>query len=479
MPERGVRLMPSLTAPARARTGWTLARQFLLANLVIVVLGVLLTGAWLGDQIESTVMDRTAGITALYVDSVVSPYLQSLATNPELEPSQVAALDRLVTETGLGQGVVVVKVWSTDGRVVYSPNRELIGLQFPVDAGLQRAVAGGVAAEITNLDEPENEYERGRWSKLIEVYEPIRSENGGPVIAVNEFYMLPDALEDEIGQAQFRSWVVVSLFGLAAYLLLAGIVKRGSDTILNQQERLKQQVSELRHLLEQNAALHERVRQAAGRTTALNEQALRRISADLHDGPGQTLALALLRLESLQEPCESECAVHSNPDFRVVHSAVKDALSEVRAISAGLRLPELAPLTVADVAERAISDHERRSGTHIQRELGSVPDRAPLAIKIALLRTLQEALSNATRHGGGTDVSAGVWADDGLLRLEVSDHGPGFEVEAAERTGRLGLAGMRERTELLGGAFEIRSAPGQGTIVRASWPLPDRAELLN
>jgi signal transduction histidine kinase len=476
----GVRMnAASLAAP----TGWigprwTLARQFLLANLFIVLIGVLLTGAWLGNQIESTVMDRTAGITALYVDSVVSPYLQSLATSPQLDPSEVAALDRLVTSTGLGQGVVVFKVWSTDGRVLYSPNRELIGRQFPVDSGLQRAVEGGVAAQISDLDEPENEYERGRWSKLIEVYEPIRSENGGPVIAVNEFYMLPDALEAEIGQAQFRSWVVVSLFGLATYLFLAGIVKRGSDTIRSQQHRLEQQVRELQRVLEQNARLHERVRKAAGRTTALNEQALRRISADLHDGPGQTLALALLRLESLQQPCKGDCVLHNNPDFSVVHGAVKDALSEVRAISAGLRLPELAPLSVADVAERAITHHERRSGTRIERKIGPVPDQAPLAIKITLLRTLQEALSNATRHGGGVGVAAAVWTEDGALQLEVSDNGPGFDLDAVERKGRLGLAGMRERAELLGGTFDIRSRPGEGTTVRASWPLPDRAELL-
>jgi signal transduction histidine kinase len=207
---------------------------------------------------------------------------------------------------------------------------------------------------------------------------------------------------------------------------------------------------------------------------------LRRISADLHDGPGQTLALALLRLESLQQPCaQPGCELHNTADFGVVQGAVKDALSEVRAISAGLRLPELAPLTIAEVAERAISDHERRSGTRVDRRFGRLPEQAPLAIKIGLLRTLQEALSNATRHGGGVDVTASVWAEDGLLRLEVRDHGPGFDPSGVERNGRLGLAGMRERAELLGGTFEIASTLGRGTVVSASWPLPERAELMS
>jgi signal transduction histidine kinase len=469
---------PSLMARAIPR--WSLARQFLLANLVVVLVGVLITGSWLGNQIQTSVLDRTAVLTSLYVDSVVSPHLQSLSSSSELAPDDIAALDSLIANTGLGQSVVVFKVWSPDGRIVYSPDRRLMGRQFPVDPFLERSLEGDVTAEISDLDEPENEYERAGWSRLIEVYEPVRDTDTGRVIASTEFYQLPDALEADIAQAQLRSWIVVSVSGLLTYLLLAGIVKRGSDTIRSQAEQLRQQIGELQRVVEQNARLHERVRQAAGRTTALNEQALRRISADLHDGPGQTLALALLRLESLQRPCEdASCDLHNNPDFSVVQGAVKDALSEVRAISAGLRLPELAPLTVGDVAERAISNHERRSGTDVDRRLGSLPEQAPLAIKIGLLRTLQEALSNATRHGGGVDVTASVWAEEGMLRLEVSDHGPGFDPSGVDRNGRLGLAGMRERAELLGGTFEISSRLGRGTIVSASWPLPERAELVN
>ncbi|HEY0583299.1 MAG TPA: sensor histidine kinase, partial [Chloroflexota bacterium] len=257
---------------------------------------------------------------------------------------------------------------------------------------------------------------------------------------------------------------------LCTYLLLAGIVKRGSDTIGRQQ-------TELRQRLDQNIRLHERVRQAAGRTTALNEQALRRISADLHDGPGQALALALLRLDALQAPyVDGEHAPQTRSDFTTVHAAVRDALSEVRAISAGLRLPELGSLSVAAVATRAIDDHQRRSGTAVTRRLENLPDQAPLPIKIALLRTLQEALSNATRHGHGKQVEVHLSGGEDTLDLTVSDRGPGFDPMVAARSDRLGLAGMRERTEMLGGTFEADSAPGAGAVVRVSWPLLVRAD---
>ena len=103
--------------------------------------GVVITGAWIGHQIESSVLQRTAGITALYVDSVVSPNLQALASDDRwLTANDTAALNRLVSDTGLGQDVVLFKIWSLDGRVLYSPDQGLVAQQFPIDMGLARFV---------------------------------------------------------------------------------------------------------------------------------------------------------------------------------------------------------------------------------------------------------------------------------------------------------------------------------------------------
>ena len=138
---------------------------------------------------------------------------------------------------------------------------------------------------------------------------------------------------------------------------------------------------------------------------------------------------------------------------------------------AGMRLPELESASVLSVATRAIDDHQRRSGSTVQRELDSLPEQAPLQIKIAMLRKLQEALSNATRHGKGVGVKVQLSKGADQLHLQISDRGPGFDPHRVERSGCLGLAGMRERAELLGGAFEVRSTIGSGTTVYASWPL--------
>jgi signal transduction histidine kinase len=225
---------------------------------------------------------------------------------------------------------------------------------------------------------------------------------------------------------------------------------------------IQNQVQELSRLLEQNELLHERLRRSAARTTKLNEQALRRIGADLHDGPGQALAFAVLRLETLAD---------GDTELGAVKGAVQDALAEIRAISTGLRLPELGDLPLEHVIGRAVRDHGRRSGTPVDLLVSDLPDQVPLPVKIAAFRALQEALSNATRHGKGAAVTVKACVRREQLCLTVTDRGPGFVASAAAEKGGLGLASMRERAELLGGRFRVQSS-SRGTSVHLRWPIP-------
>src|SRR5262249_34897344 len=157
------------------------------------------------------------------------------------------------------------KVWSREGRVLYSRTHELIGRSYAIDEKLSRALRGEVSASISDLDEAENELERPNYSRLLEVYAPVRGDWDGRIVGVAEFYQVTDELDAAVGEARRRAWAVVAAVGLAAYALLGGIVKRGSDTIDAQQRALRRQVVEL-------SALRSRLQEAAGRTTALNEQ---------------------------------------------------------------------------------------------------------------------------------------------------------------------------------------------------------------
>src|SRR4051794_167588 len=153
----------------------TLARRFLLASLLILVFGGLLVGWWVGNQLERGIIARSSSITGLYVESFIEPHLESLGTGAWLTTTDVASLDTLLNDTSFGEKIVALKIWRQDGVVVYSPDRSLIGQQFPVDEDLEQAFAGTVVSDISNLDNVENVNERARgFDRLLEMYIPVR-----------------------------------------------------------------------------------------------------------------------------------------------------------------------------------------------------------------------------------------------------------------------------------------------------------------
>ncbi len=465
----------------------SLAQQFMLANLVVLAISMLLIGWWVGQQIETGVIDRTAGQTALYVDSFVDPALQGLTPDEPLTPDRAAQLDRLVADTPLGDHIVAFKIWSPQGRILYSTNPALIGQVFPLKGELAWAINGRVVSHITDLADVENLLERGQFTELLETYSPVQANSTNDVIAVVEFYQPVDALRQQIQSARTASWLVVGAATLLVYAVLTGIVRRGSQTIERQRAELRAQVAQLMDLLDQNKQLHQRVSRASAHATELNERFLRRISAELHDGPAQDLGLALLRLDKViardEARVRNEAQAHHNTvadgngdDLTAVEAAVRTALQEVRAISGGLGVPELDHLSLTETLTRVIKVQQRRMDMAITTQFEALPEQARLPVKIAAYRLIQEALSNAHRHAAGRDVQVRVTKDGDELRVEVSDRGPGFDPAATDQIDHLGLAGMRERVESLGGRFEVQSAPGQGTRVIGWLPLAIKEE---
>ena len=454
----------------------TLAQRFMLASLIILIAGMAGIGIWIGNEIKNGVIHRTGATTALYVDSFVSPLLQELGSQGELSPERHAQLDKLLQDTPMGQQIVTFRVWNPTGKVVFSTDDATIGQTFPISEGLAHAILGQVSSEIGQLESEENAPQRAIRPELLETYSPVRLSGTNQVIAIAEFYQTVDALNQEIAAAQRRSWLVVIAVTLVIYLLLAGFVRRASDTIERQQVTLNDQISRLTELLEQNKELHDRVRRAAGSVATLNERLLRRIGSELHDGPAQDLGLSLLKLDALIGRWEqSQAAPEFIEELTGIESSLQNAQKEVRAISTGLSLPQLAELSLPETIIRAVRAHERRTGTRVKLEVAPLPEQAALPVKITIYRVLQESLNNSYRHAGGTNQQIRAFMDGDLLVLEVSDEGPGFVPQSsATFNGHLGLAGMRERVESLGGTFSVTSELGKGTMVTARLAL--RAE---
>jgi signal transduction histidine kinase len=441
----------------------------MLASLVILIAGMAGIGLWIGNEIKNGVIHRTGATTALYVDSFVAPILQELGSTGTLSPEHHEQLDKLLQDTSMGQQIVTFRVWDPTGKVIFSTDDSTVGQTFPIGEGLALAILGQVSSEISQLEAEENAPQRAIRSELLETYSPVRLSGTNEVIAVAEFYQTVDALNQEIAAAQRRSWLVVGAVTLIIYLLLAGFVRRASDTIEVQQATLNDQIARLKELLAQNRELHDRVRRAAGSVATLNERFLRRTGSELHDGPSQDLGLALLKLDALIGRSEQgQVAPAFVEELTRIQSSLVTAQKEIRAISTGLSLPQLAELSLQETVIRAVRAHERRTGSRVKLDVASIPEQAALPVKITVYRVLQESLNNAFRHAGGADQQIRVFMDGGLLAIEVSDQGPGFVMQpSATFNGRLGLAGMRERVESLGGTFSVKSEIGKGTQVMA------------
>ena len=453
----------------------TLTQRFLLGSLAALLVGMAAVGLWVSSEIEQGVVQRTAATTALYVDSLIARPLQDLADGGTLSAEAADRLDWLLEDTPLGREVAAFQVWDRQGEIVYGTDPDAVGGRFPVEGELAEALAGGVAAHI---GEPEGAA-AGR-GPLLEIYSPVRRGGSDEVVAAAEFYYAADDLEEAVAAALGRSWLVVGVAALGIYAVLAVFVRGASGTIDRQQRALAEQVDRLSDLLRQNEALHERVRTAAARTAALNERFLRRISAELHDGPAQDISLALLQLDHVQARCaapaEGGADGETAREIERIQASLRQALQEVRAVSGGLLLPHLGELSVGETVERAVRGHRRRTRGDLRLDLRGVPPAAPLATKIALYRVVQESLANGWRHGGGAGQAVTLSGEQpGRLRLVVSDTGPGFDPSTLGASeAHLGLVGMRERVESLGGEFRIESAPGRGATVVATLPLePD------
>lgn len=456
---------------------FSLAQQYMLASLVVLLCCMAGVGWWISREIEAGVVHESATTTALYMNSFVAPVVQELSVQPDLEQDSIATLNSLIHDTPLGRNVVSFKIWSRGGRVVYAADPDLIGQVFPMGEMADLAWQGTVSSEVSDLEDEEHTGDRKFGAHLLETYSPIHRKDSEEIIAVAEFYQTVDTLDAQLAKARLSGWLVIGLATLTAYLLLAGIVRRGSDTIARQQRELRGKVKQLTSLLAQNRRLNERLRRAASGTTARNENYLRRISAELHDGPAQALGLALLRLDAVMAhtdgcDCDKLSLSQANADLEIIQRSLRDAMDEIRELSTGLILPELGRLDLRETITRVVRSHEQRTGTKVETTLGPIPKNAGLSTKITVYRVLQEALHNAFRHANGIGQHVDIAERNGQLHVLVSDRGTGFEASHHHpQDGHLGIEGMRQRVESMGGSFAIESTPGEGTRVRAELPL--------
>jgi signal transduction histidine kinase len=430
--------------------GLSLVRQFALIACIVVGAGTVVLGSFVSAEIEAHVVRNSAAATASYINSLDRSYLQELTTRSTLSEEQLRALDHVFKDAELARQIVSVKICLPDRRIVYSTSRDFIGKTFPTNPKLLKALKGKVAARFGSPNGEADAVESGLHMPLLEIYVPIREKGGDNIVAVAQLFADAARLKAELDGARLESWIAVCGVALLQIILLYGIVWRGNKTIESQRTVLVD---------------------ARRASVEMSERFLHRVGADLHDGPAQLIGLALLRLDTLRPLLAGE---HSqSEEFEKIRIVLQDCLREIRHLSAGLAPPHLDSLPLRKVLELAVRQHQQRTGSAVNAAIGKLPANISSLHKVCIYRFVQEGLNNAYRHAGGIGQTVHVISDGRELTVEVADKGPGFSAAKSGGGDGLGLAGLRDRVESLGGKFSLEAQLGHGTRLRASFQVVD------
>ncbi len=204
-----------------------------------------------------------------------------------------------------------------------------------------------------------------------------------------------------------------------------------------------------------------------------HEDERRRIARELHDEAGQALTALILNLE-LAEQAHKQVDPQNLGRLRGI---AEHTLAEVRRIIAALRPTILDDLGLAAAIRWYAKELVEPQGLQVSMQLSGLEDRLPPHVETAVFRIVQEAITNVLKHAEARQAMVETTVADGRVRVTVTDDGRGFEVTSVPRSreGRgLGLLGMRERAEALGGTLRISSRPGHGTRIEIVIPVEHR-----
>lgn len=449
----------------------SLAQSFLCAAALVLVASMAVLGSWVSHRITASVLDTTGTATAAFLQTVVGPEIQMLGDDGVLPLEGRRRLDAVLHQASAHRGVISLKIWGTDGVLIYSsadPGSE--GRRFGTDE-VAHAAMGQIVARFDEIEAPESAGERSLGLTLIEVYAPLFRDGSDQVIAVGEAYENSETLAQQLRDSRRNTWIVVCLTTLVMLSVLYLIVQQGSDTISRQRRALQDQVAALERLAGQNEALHRRAEQSRLDANDANEALLGRIGQELHDGPIQILTLVMLRLSQFFSG-QSSPGARRIDQMHTLLDLTGSSIQELRILSVGLVLPEIDHLDAIAAVRLAVERHERLTSTRVGLDLDGVEGEVPGTLKVCLYRIVQEGLSNAYRHTGGAPQSVTLRSERDWLCVAVRDEGQGMAASSASALSGsgLGLRGIRNRAQAFGGTVDILTGPG-GTEVRVRFPL--------
>jgi signal transduction histidine kinase len=421
--------------------------QFALTGLVVLalfVLGSVLVFRGIG---RGEALRDARQFAVLTGQGIVEPALETGVLTSDARA--LDDLDRLVQERVLGERIVRVKIWDADGRIVYSDEPRLVGSRYALDdSKLEVLRTGEARAELSDLEGPENRFERDQGG-LYEVYLPIRSPDGTPLLF--ETYQRSTS----VAATGRRIWLPFAGLLLASLVLL-WLVQVPLAYRLARNLRRSQEDREALLVKAVEASADER----------------RRIAADLHDGVVQDLAGISYSLSAAADSPDAPTSPAIRSTLRDAAVGTRESMRRLRSLIVEIHPPNLLASGLEAALRDLVSPLPSR-GIDVSLD---VADDLTLddETELLLYRAAGEAIRNVERHAAATHVTVRVAREDGRARLEVVDDGIGFTPAERQRSraeGHVGLSLLEELAARMDGTLHVRSESGRGTSFALEVPV--------
>lgn len=419
--------------------------MFALSGLaVLLVVGIV--GVLVLRRVSTAEATREAAdITTVAGRGVVQPALRDGVIRGDAK--SLNELDAVVRRSVLRDPIVRVKIWDANGRIVYSDAPELIGSSFQLAADeLQALRTDEVVAELSDLSQPENRFER-EYGKLLEVYLPIWTPSGHKLLF--EAYLRFDSVAAS-GRELWLAFLPVLAVALVAVTLLQIPLAYWLARRVHEGQRD-------RELLLQRAIDSSNVER-------------RRIAGDLHDGPVQQLAGLSMSLAAKADTLATVDPGAATA-LRDAASRTRHGVRSLRSALMGIYPPTLERAGLA-AALADLTAPLTQDGVEVELEVPSDLILSP-EVEALLFRASQEAIRNVVAHAEARRVRVDVEAHDGVVVLHVADDGKGFSSERqieARADEHLGLRLLSDLARDANGNLDVATQPGKGTRIRLQVP---------
>ncbi len=446
-----------------------LTRLFFVVSLIsIVVTTALLTLFYRQVTIRATANLAQASSLALAQTTLISvrPELDDyLATATRARPQEFAAqrlaarLTEVIKELMRESRVVRVNVFSRQGVVIFSTDREEVGQNHADNAGFISAINGRVASNLVYRDifnlfgnEPEA-------ANLMETYVPVRTGAKESVDAVFESYTDVSPLIPQNQRAAFIVLAGVGLVLMLHYGVLILVVRRARQVIESQQHGVNERIATLETL--------------SARMLSGDEMEKKKLAIGLHEGLAQTLATIKMRIEHGLDQFTASKA--NDESLASIIPVLQSAIKDVRTIATGLRPSSLDELGLLPTVDWFCREFERlHPAIGVEEEISVQEGDVPAPLKIVVYRIIESAFTNIARYENTDQIELTLQLEEGAITLAIDDasHDSHY-AGTAERDTDTDLQGIfseaRERTTLSGGRFTITRGKAGGVALRASW----------